>query len=152
MLRKPEKTHQDIFHLVKELGKVLRSFQNESVFCEGITFNQFCILDYVAERGRLELSELHRLLAVEKSTTTRLIEPLIKGMLLNRERSPHDSRAAELTLTGKGREIHEKVWDCISGFIDSVLGDIPREKQNDVMDALKIFIRSINYTCGNCCD
>ncbi len=151
MLKKPGK-QREIFHLVKELGKVLRSFQNESVLCEGITFNQFCILDHVAERGHLELSELHRLLSVEKSTTTRLIDPLIKGMLLNRERSPHDSRAVELTLTGKGREVHKTVWGCISGFIDNVIRDIPGEKQRDVMNGLKIFINSVNHSCEKCCD
>jgi DNA-binding MarR family transcriptional regulator len=151
MIAKPEKLQRDIFQLVKDLGKVLRSFQNESVLCEGVTFNQFCILDYVAEKGDLELSELHRLLSVEKSTTTRLIDPLVRRGLLNRRKSHHDSRAVELTLTGDGREVHQAVWECISGFIDNVLRDIPGEKRKDIMDALKLFISSINHSCGNDC-
>jgi DNA-binding MarR family transcriptional regulator len=138
-----------VFHLLQELGKVMRIFQSEAVLCEGVTFAQFCILDHAAARGgRLGLSELHGLLSVEKSTTTRMVGPLVKRGLVTREKSGNDSRAIEITLTAKGKDVHEKVWGCVSDFIDGVLQHIPGDRRNSVLDALGIFIRSIRQCCG----
>lgn len=138
-----------VFHLLQEMGKVMRIFQSEAILCEGVTFAQFCILDHTAARGgRLELSELHGLLSVEKSTTTRMVGPLVKRGLVRREKSDHDSRAIELVLTAKGTDIHKKVWACVSGFIDDVLQRIPGDRRNSVFESLGVFIRSIRQCCG----
>jgi DNA-binding MarR family transcriptional regulator len=138
-----------VFHLLQEMGKVMRIFQSEAVLCEGVTFLQFCILDHMAVRGgRLGLSDLHGLLSVEKSTTTRMVSPLIKRGLATREKSEYDSRAIELALTAKGKNVHKKVWECVSGFIDGVLRHIPGDRRNSVLNALEVFIRSIRQCCG----
>jgi DNA-binding MarR family transcriptional regulator len=138
-----------VFQLLQDMGKVIRIFQSEAVLCEGVTFAQFCILDHVAARGgRLELSDLHGLLSVEKSTTTRMVGPLVKRGLVKREKSGHDSRAIELTLTARGRDVHDKVWKCVTGFIDDVLQRIPGDRRNNVLDALGVFIRSIRQCCS----
>jgi DNA-binding MarR family transcriptional regulator len=138
-----------VFHLLQNMGKVMRIFQSETVLCEGVTFSQFCILDHVAARGgRLGLSELHTLLLVEKSTTTRMVTPLIKRGLVIKEKSEHDSRAIEIVLTPEGKDIHKKVWQCVSGFIDNVLQRIPGDSRKNVLESLGVFIRSIRQCCG----
>lgn len=138
-----------LFHLLRDMGKVMRLFQNEAVLCEGVTFVQFCILDYAVEQGgRLELSELHALLSVEKSTTTRMVDPLVKRGLVVRGKSEHDSRAVALVLTTKGKSVHGKVWDCISVFIDNVLHQMPNNRRTSVLEALGDFVRSIRQCCG----
>lgn len=144
-----------VFHLLQDMGKVMRIFQSETVLCEGVTFAQFCILDHVAARGgTLELSELHGLLSVEKSTTTRMVSPLIKRGLVTKDKSVHDSRAIELALTAKGKDVHKKVWICVTGFIDDVLQRIPGDRRKTVLESLGVFIRSIHKCCGRntgCC-
>lgn len=144
-----------VFHLLQELAKVMRIFQNEAILCEGVTFTQYCILDHVATRGgRLDLAVLHGLLSVEKSTTTRMVGPLIERGLLVKEKSDLDSRALELILTDKGMDTHEKVWACITGFIDQFLQHIPSHDRKNVVDSLGVFIRSIHKCCagtGDCC-
>ncbi len=138
-----------VFHILKDMGKVIRIFQSEAVLCEGVTFAQFCILDHAAVRGgRLELSELHGLLSVEKSTTTRMVGPLVKRGLVVREKSVHDSRAIELALTATGWDVHKKVWGCLSGFIDNILRRIPGDRRKNVLEAMGVFIRSIHQCCG----
>lgn len=138
-----------VFHLLRDMGKVMRIFQSEAVLCEGVTFAQFCILDHAAARGgRLELSELHGLLSVEKSTTTRMVGPLVKRGLIAREISAHDSRAIELALTAKGKDVHAEVWKCLAGFINDVLKQIPGSRRNGILESLGVFIRSIRQCCG----
>lgn len=98
----PDRT---VLDLIARLGRATRLFQQESVFCENLTFSQYCILDQVDQGGgRLGLAALHQVLEVDKSTTTRLVKPLTRAGLLNRERSKQDSRAVELALTKDGAE------------------------------------------------
>jgi len=100
-----------LLELIAELSRATRIFQQESVFCAGVTFSQFFILDQVAAGGgRLPLAELHSALEVEKSTTTRLVAPLVEQELISRQRSRRDSRAVELSLTPQGREVLKTVW------------------------------------------
>jgi len=99
-------------NLIAELGRATRIFQQESIFCAGVTFTQYCILDQVAQaEGRLELSELHSILEVDKSTTTRLVAPLARLGLIQRQRSARDSRVVELGLTKEGWETLTQVWE-----------------------------------------
>jgi len=101
----------------------------------------------VAQNGKLKLADLHRTLSVDKSTTTRLVNPLVKQGLILREKSNSDSRAINLRLTKKGVEVHRKVWECLAGFITSIQLGIPEEKRIDVYEALKIFLKALQNAC-----
>lgn len=139
---------RQIFFLMREMAKMLRMFQGEAIFCENVTLTQFTILDHVDTKGRLRLSELHGLLAVEKSTTTRLVDPLVKKGLLAREKSPDDSRAIELRLTEDGIDTHRKVWECIADNTRKMLEAIPEVERDQVIQSLQVFIRAFYTCCG----
>lgn len=144
---------RDAFILIRELAKALRIFQEGAVFCEDLTFTQFVILDHVVGEGRLPLSDLHALLTVEKSTTTRLVQPLVNQDLLIKERSTPDSRVVELVVTDSGKVVHEKVWDCISEFVGQLERQIPADEKKALIDSLKLFSNSLLTCCGKekCC-
>lgn len=139
--------------MLRELSKVIRLCQTESVVCEAITFTQFSILDFVREKGTLEMSELHRLLAVEKSTTTRLVEPLVKRDLLKKVRALHDSRAVELVITDEGKSVYERVWSCIAGFLEEQIQEIPEKERLPMFKGMNTFISSFLRSCKDdtCC-
>lgn len=136
-----------MFLLVKELTKSLRLLQNETACCDGVTFTQFIILDFVVDKGTVGLSQIHKLLAVEKSTTTRLVNPLVERKLLKKITSIQDSRSIDLSVTPQGKEMHKKMWDCHSVCMRNMMDQIPEEKQEDVFNSLQLFIK----TCANCC-
>lgn len=147
------KFNKDLFATIRKLITSLRIFQNETIFCEDVTFSQFSILNYVSKTGVLEMSELHELLSVEKSTTTRQVEPLIKKGYLEKIRSIHDSRIVELHITSEGKKIHHEVWNCISDFLVNMDQSIPDDKKGEVLGAIEIFINSIENCCkpAVCC-
>ena len=134
------------------LSQVTRCCRQDVAFCEGVTFHQFMILDAIIQKKEMQISELHKLLAVEKSTTTRLVTPLIKKGLLRREKAVHDSRAATLILTADGKKIHQKVSLCLAGFFQKVLQNIPQDKKTPILEAIRIFIMAIKSAADyNCC-
>jgi DNA-binding MarR family transcriptional regulator len=111
------------------------------------------ILDAVARKKELNMADLHNLLSVEKSTTTRLVNPLIKKGLLKRESAQHDSRAVTLTLTDEGKKTHQKVSLCLGGFFQKVTKNIPAGKKDQILEAIRIFIRAIKDSAADysCC-
>lgn len=147
---KPIAMHSEkqTFHLILRLAKLVRGFQDEAVFCENVTYNQFAVLDFVADAGgRLPLSQLHGMLAVEKSTTTRIVAPLLKMGLLDKERSVEDKRAFDLVMTPEGEKTHSAVWECLSGQLQAMLGTMPAAEAGDIMRAVARFVQALEECC-----
>jgi DNA-binding MarR family transcriptional regulator len=59
----------------------------------------------------------HKILSVEKNTTTRLVNPLVNQGLVVRQKLEGDSRAINLSLTQEGKEVYPKARKCLAGFI-----------------------------------
>jgi len=141
---------KEVLSLVSELCQVVRFCRQDSMFCEDVTFTQFLILDEVAKKGELKMLELHQILAVDKSTTTRLVNPLVGQGLIERKMSDHDSRAVNLRLTKAGRKIHRKVWLCLEGFVGAIEEGIPEKKKKFVYEAVKFFIGAVKKASSAC--
>jgi len=150
MLIQIKENTRELMDVLGGLAQVMRCCCRDEAFCEGVTFHQFMILDAVAKEKELHMADLHKLLSVEKSTTTRLVNPLIKKGLIRRDKAAHDSRAVKLTLTNKGKETHKKVLMCLTDFFQRMLGNIPAKKRAEVLESVKIFIAAIKNSANGC--
>jgi len=151
-----KQVEENIGELIEVLGglvQVMRSCCRDEAFCEGVTLHQFMILDAVAKEKELHIADLHKILSVEKSTTTRLVNPLINKGLLRRDKADYDSRAAKLILTGKGNETYRKVQICLVNFFQRVLGNIPANRRTEILESVQSFITAIRKSANgcNCC-
>jgi DNA-binding MarR family transcriptional regulator len=150
MCEKSEEKQREFFELMLNLAREIRCCSRDEAFCGNVTFQQFVILDAVAQAGALDLAALHGILAVEKSTTTRLVDPLLRKGLLNREKAAHDSRAATLSLTEAGRRAHAEVWDCLTGFFAGVARNIGEEEREAVCRAVRLFAGALGKAAADC--
>jgi len=150
MHTEPSKDTRKLLFLITELCQAARFCRQDAAFCEGVTFSQFLILDALAAQGRLKMRDLHSVLAVEKSTTTRLVRPLIERDLVRREKADHDLRATYLRITPEGKETYRKVWDCFTEFAGTIRGKIPENDRSDVYRTLRIFLDAIRETSSVC--
>lgn len=149
-MKKIKPNHDELMDLFIGLSQATRCCRQDTAFCEGVTFHQFVILDAVSKNKGLNISDLHKILSVEKSTTTRLVNPLISKGLLKREKSNLDSRAFVLTLTEDGRNIHQKVQLCLDDFFHKVLTNLPVSKRDNILQSVQIFINAIKNAAGVC--
>lgn len=147
-MRQSETIEESIFKLFKEMNFILKGFQNDTVISENITFRQFIILEHIAAHEKLKMTELNTLLNVEKSTTTRLIEPLVHQGLIEKRKSDLDMRIFELSLTVEGKRIHKAVLMSIYEYIKNISKFIPIEKQENMKDTLQVFLNA----CTKCCE
>jgi len=150
MLIKINDSCSDLMDVFSGLSQVMRCCCRDEAFCEGVTFHQFMILDTVVKAKELHMADLHQILSVQKSTTTRLVNPLLKKGLLRRGKADHDSRAVKLTLTKEGIETHKKVRLCLMDFYQKVTNNIPEKKKAEVLECVKIFISAIKNSSNAC--
>jgi DNA-binding MarR family transcriptional regulator len=145
--------NNELMEIFIGMSQVTRCCRQDVAFCEGVTFHQFMILDAIVRKKELNLADLHKLLAVEKSTTTRLVNPLIQKGLLKREQAQQDSRAITLLLTEDGKKTHQKVSLCLADFFQKVTQNIPQDKKAQILEAIRIFIQVIknSATDYSCC-
>jgi len=132
-----------ILSIIMDLSKAVRCCRQDEIFCEDVTFTQFVILDAIAQERLLNMADLHGLLSVDKSTTTRLIAPLLRQGLAAREKADHDSRAAVLILTEEGKRAHAKVWECLASFVRAIDDELPDGKKDAAMDGIRIFLKAL---------
>ena len=149
-----DKNYREIMEVIMSLSREIRCCSRDEAICQDVTFHQFMILDAVAKKGELGLAELHGILSVEKSTTTRLVNPLIQKGLLKRDRAVHDSRAAQLTLTEEGRETHRRVWLCLAGFFQNITRYIPEAHRKAVLESVRVFTEAMRSAAAayRCCE
>ena len=145
-----DKNCRELFEIIMTLAREIRCCSRDEAICQDLTFHQFIILDAVARKGELGLTDLHQILSVEKSTTTRLVNPLIQRGLLKRDRSVRDSRAAMLSVTEEGRETHQKAWGCLEGFFDGIVQNIAAGQRAEVLAAMKVFTDAMKKAAAAC--
>ena len=136
---------------IAELSRALRCCQQDAAFCEELTFTQFFILETVAEKQPLRLTRLHEILGVDKSTTTRLVNPLVVRGLVVREKSKSDGRVVKLKLTGEGEKVRRQIWSCVTGYFNTIEAGIPEEKRATVYDAVQLFSEALVNAGPGCC-
>ena len=145
-----DKNCREIMEVIMSLAREIRCCSRDEAICQDVTFHQFIILDAVAKKGELGLAELHGILSVEKSTTTRLVNPLIQKGLLKRDKATHDSRAARLALTEEGRETHRRVWLCLGGFFQNIARQIPEGQRKGVLESVRVFTEAMKRAAVAC--
>ncbi|MEQ8174862.1 MAG: MarR family winged helix-turn-helix transcriptional regulator [Syntrophomonadaceae bacterium] len=141
---------QDFLMMLFSISKALRFCQQEEICGESITFIQFNIMNLISDSQRMKMAELHAALSVDKSTTTRLIEPLVNRNLIIKEKSPEDSRVVMLRLSEEGQEMRDRAWECLKGFINSVEARIPAEQRAGIYQAVRLFTDALQESCCSC--
>ena len=143
--------NKDMLLRIAGLARALRCCQQETAFCENLTFTQFVILETVGEKQPLRLSELHAILGVDKSTTTRLVNPLVERKLVVREKSETDGRAVNLRLTGDGQQMRARIWSCVTGYFNAIEAQIPEDQRASVYAAIQLFADALVKAGPGCC-
>jgi DNA-binding MarR family transcriptional regulator len=143
------RNNQELLSLLVDMAKAVRCCQQDSSYGDGITFTQFYIINLIAKHGTLRLTDLHALLSVEKSTSTRLIDPIVQRGFVKKERCASDCRAIDLTLTEKGHETNVEHWKCLNNFFDQFWTEIPEDQQEEVFSCVVIFLQAVKKVFNN---
>ena len=108
----------------------LKALYQKNLNIPNISFQQALALAIIDESG-MKMSRLTKILGIDNSTTTRLIDGLEKKGLVKRRRDDFDSRSLKVFLTNSGEKIYTSIelqLEEISCEIEKQLNEKNREQ------------------------
>ncbi len=104
--------HADAVALNEAVSALVRIYQfrdRDKICCYDVSVTQCHALEVLAEQGPQRSQALSAALRLDKSTTTRVVDALVRKGYVERLPDPDDGRAVSLSITASGREL----VDCI---------------------------------------
>ena len=94
------------------VARLVRLYQfrdRDRICCHDVSVTQSNALEVLAERGPMRSQALADSLRLDKSTTTRVVDALVRKRYVERYPDPEDGRALSLRVTRAGLALHERI-------------------------------------------
>ena len=100
-----------------------------------LTFPQALVLNVLGEEGPIPISALAERTGSANSTVSGIVDRLEKLGLAQRKRSEQDRRVIYVEATQQYHELRKKAETNVSGYFNSLLGDMTPEDRAQVAEA-----------------
>ena len=98
------------FHAaVSQLVRVYQYRDRDRICCHDVSVTQCHALEILVERGAVRSQVLAQALHLDKSTTTRVVDALVRKGYVERLADAADARVVLLRITRKGRQLHQRI-------------------------------------------
>jgi DNA-binding MarR family transcriptional regulator len=129
--------------LQKSAGRLLRD--------HGLTdaqFNVLMLLHHQGERGRMSQIRLGKLLLVNRSNVTGLVDRMERDRLVRREDDPGDRRVNLVAITDKGQEVLSDAMNEYYPMLEKVMADLDSQERGKLMALLAQVRANISGSSG----
>jgi MarR family transcriptional regulator, 2-MHQ and catechol-resistance regulon repressor len=133
---------RDAEALHSALTQLVRLYQfrdRDKICCHDVSITQCNALEVLVERGPLRSQALAAALMLDKSTTTRVVDALVRKGYVERRADPADARALALSVTQEGRLLHAR----ISGELIEQQVEILRDLEPDIRSGAAEVVRRL---------
>jgi MarR family transcriptional regulator, organic hydroperoxide resistance regulator len=101
-----------------------------------ISCPQMVTLDYVLREGEVKMTDLARLLAVNMSTSTAMVDRLIRDKMLSRRRDQEDRRVVWIRITPKGKKVVRQILEQKTRSIEDIFGHLTETERKQYLAIL----------------
>ena len=139
---------EEFRELFRQLERRLGLLDQIQSSCCGLTLSQCHALVEIGQASPLSLSDLSQRLGIDKSTTSRVVDTLVVGGMVERVPQPEDRRSVVLSLTTTGKENLSRIEGEMDRLFGIVLASIPVEKRAQVLETLTLLLENLpSLTC-----
>ncbi|ASK18518.1 MarR family winged helix-turn-helix transcriptional regulator [Halomonas sp. N3-2A] len=130
------KRAEALYEAVNQLIRVHQFRDRESICCHNVSVAQCYALETLVKLGPLRLKSLADQMCLDKSTTSRVVDALLRKGYALKTLDPLDQRAVQLSLTPEGQELYKTIRKSLITEEASMIEDIPPE----VVDAALVLL------------
>lgn len=132
---------EQLVSTMMQLGKLMKQLREDYRSEKPTTVLQFTALRLLKERDGTKVSDLSYHLKISKSSTTQLIERLVKSGLVKRVHGKKDRRVVLLIITPKGEKEFAQLRAEVIKRMSKFLSKIP---EKDIDELIRIHTNIIN--------
>ena len=103
----------------------------------GLGTTEFGVLEVLYHKGRLPVCEVQRRILVESSSTTYVVDKLVKRGLVRRRLSGRDRRVVFLALTPAGRRLIGRIFPPHASAMRRAVAALPARQQAQAVRLLR---------------
>lgn len=132
----------ELLDIIFQWDKALRTLERKFNKDFNLTLNQCRLILYIHDKNYVELSQVHKWLNIDKSTTTRMIRPLLVNGFVDKFYQFGDKRKIYLKISETGIENVEAIQNEFDKLAYNTLVKVPAGKRDftfqTVRDLLKV--------------
>ncbi|MCG3156605.1 MAG: hypothetical protein DKINENOH_03229 [bacterium] len=145
---------QQVERLQRVTQELLRKYQmrdRNEISCCGVTVSQCYALDALGENGELTMVQLAKHLFLDKSTATRVIDPLVQRGLVERQSSSRDRREIIVRLTATGAKLQQRIRAELHTSQRQIMERLPVDKREQILESLELLSLAVHDWLATCC-
>lgn len=127
---------------VSDLVRIYQFRDRDKICCYDVSVTQCYALEVLVESGPSRSQALADALRLDKSTTTRVVDALVRKGYVERLPDPDDARAVSLRVTREGRKLYEKINGELIAQQAELLRDLDPEARAGATEILKRLARA----------
>lgn len=163
MARKPAQPRPDDSRLREDaqalhvaLSELVRLYQfrdRDRICCHDISVTQCHALEVLVEQGAQRSQGLSAALRLDKSTTTRVVDALVRKGYVERTPDIEDRRAVSLRVTAAGKRLYHRINDDLVEGQQALIADLPPETRRASIELIHRLARSAEarFVAGSGC-
>ena len=140
----PKEFGDRLVELLPQLMQEISRYEHNYVTTGKITCQQFLVLEQISQKPQWKMNELVRSMKASFSSTTGMIDRLVKHDLARRTRSKNDRRIVFVEMTSKGRKILEQVYRQKKEGIVQLFKRLSAKERGDYLRILQKLVHSLS--------
>lgn len=118
---------RELHHALSDLLRAVQFRDRDRICCYDVSVTQCYALEVLAGRGPLRSNELAAALFLDKSTTSRVVDGLVRKGHAERRPDPEDGRAVQVAATAGGRALYRRIEADLLGDVEALIGELAPE-------------------------
>ena len=131
----------DLFLIPAFSSRIVRSKFTKVALADmegSLTPLHFEIMALLTEEGALPVAEVGKRLVLAKAHMTQLVDRLVEKEIVTREADPDDRRVTRISITGKGKEILNRIHGRVSAALKKALSSLSEKDLKKLTESLSI--------------
>lgn len=132
--------HRDALDLHAALAALVRLYQfrdRDRICCHDVSVTQCHALEVLVEQGAQRAQSLSAALRLDKSTTTRVVDALVRKGYAERSPELDDRRAVSLRATAAGRRLYRRINDELVADQAALLADVDPDVRRATLEVIR---------------
>src|SRR5262245_11530789 len=136
-----------LYRALSELARRYQFRNRDEVCCYGLTVSQ-CYALQTLIREPLTSGALSEALGLDLSSTTRLVDQLVRKKLVLRKRSAEDARVKNIEITDVGHRLVSRIENDLANVVNEAVKGLPVEVQRVLPDVIRRLNNALACSTG----